>query len=72
VAELCKTCGAPIDWAITEKGRRIPLDVDSHPKANVIVDDGIARIVEPGDGVRISHFATCPHASRHRRRDSVR
>jgi hypothetical protein len=66
----CRSCGAPIDWALTPKGQRIPLDVATHPDANIIVDDhGIARIVAKGEGTRISHFATCVDAKRFRKRD---
>lgn len=69
MAERCKSCEAPIEFARTAKGSRIPLDIASHPKANIIVDElGIARVVGEGNGVRISHFVTCPNAAKHRRR----
>lgn len=67
----CRSCEAPIEWAYTVKGARIPLDiVDDEPRtdANIVLDDGIARVVRPGLGERTSHFATCPGAEQHRRR----
>lgn len=68
MADHCRSCDAPIEWAITVKGSRIPLDIGSHPNANINVGpDGIARVVEPGAGVRISHLATCPNSRDHRR-----
>jgi hypothetical protein len=69
MAEHCKSCEAPIDWAITDKGRRIPLDrTTSSAVANIVLDpDGTARVVAAGTGTRISHFATCPNAGQHRR-----
>lgn len=71
--EHCKSCNAPIEFARTTKGSRIPLDVASHPKANIVVDElGIARVVGEGNGVRISHFATCTDPKRFRRRDRLR
>ena len=70
MASRCKSCGAPIEWALTVKGSRIPLDPGSTPDGNINVGpDGVAHVVEPGQGVRISHFATCPNARQHRRRD---
>lgn len=68
MSDHCKSCGEPIDWAITRKGSRIPLDITSRPDANIVVGgDGIARVVPAGEGVRTSHFATCPNARAHRR-----
>lgn len=73
MAEHCKSCDAPIEFVRTPKGSRIPLDVGSHPKANIVVDElGIARVVGEGDGTRISHFVTCPNAARHRRPEKLR
>lgn len=68
MADTCRSCGAPIQWAITRKGSRMPLDIGSHPDANIVIDDaGIIDVVPAGQGVRISHFVTCPNASAHRR-----
>jgi hypothetical protein len=69
MTERCRSCQAPIEWAFTEKGKRIPLDrTTSSAVANIVLDpDGTARVVAAGEGDRISHFATCPNAGRHRR-----
>lgn len=32
-AAECRTCGAPIAWAITDRGRRIPIDPKPVPDA---------------------------------------
>lgn len=70
MGDHCRSCGAPIEWAVTRKGSRIPLDVGSRPDANIVIDElGIAQVVPAGDGVRTSHFATCPDAAKYRRRD---
>lgn len=69
----CSSCGAPIEWAVTEHGKRIPLDLEPTPTGNLVVVDGIARTLKPtGEGwtLRVSHFATCPNAGVHRRRRS--
>lgn len=69
MADRCRSCDAPIEWAITPKGQRMPLDVASHPDANLIIDDGgIVRVVGKGHGIRISHFVTCPQRDQHRKR----
>jgi hypothetical protein len=71
-------CGAPIRWVLTEESW-MPLNPAPAPDGNVTVDrDGAAQIAHvltaaeladpAGVGVRYtSHFATCPHASQHRR-----
>lgn len=70
----CKSCGAPIRWAITEKGRRMPLDPAPRPDGNVTLRTGvgnatIAVVGQGGDGPRYSsHFSSCPNAAEHRTR----
>jgi hypothetical protein len=56
----CRTCNAPIVWLKTPSGKNMPVDAGS---------------VEPDDdrymaGKHVSHFATCPQAGQHRRRQS--
>lgn len=82
MADECRSCSAPIRWALTQKGRRIPLDPDPVPDGNLV----LAPAVEPRstptaialtrhndpplnpDTPRYrSHFATCPNARAHRR-----
>ena len=76
----CRSCQAPIDWARTEKGRRIPLDPDPYTgpePAGLFVlrepDAGTPLAVAappgafPGEPVYRSHFVTCPQAALHRR-----
>lgn len=76
----CRSCGAEIRWAMTSKGKRIPLDVGEHADGNLVLHEDpmrIAATVAYGDGEAetlgikgpraLSHFATCPQASQHRR-----
>lgn len=75
----CKSCGAKVLWTITESGKRMPVDFDPHPEGDVQLTRGAdehgapawrSRYVRRGEPrpavTRRSHFATCPHASRHR------
>jgi hypothetical protein len=72
----CRSCGQEIIWATTPKGRYIPIDPEPDPKGHLVLADTskgavLARVDRPDDpvGVRyVSHFATCPHADRHRKR----
>ncbi len=70
----CRSCGAPITFALTPKRRRIPLDVAPSPDGNLelklIAGEQYAFTVQPGSGsspLYKSHFATCPQAAQHRR-----
>lgn len=69
----CGSCQREIEWAIsTKSGKRIPLDVDEVDGGNILIvghqQDGtpLATFSKPGD--RVSHFATCPHAAKHRKK----
>lgn len=59
---LCKSCGAPIKWRLTELGKRIPLD--AKPLKRFVFDDGAGcvRLVD----TFTTHFANCPEAAKHR------
>ena len=78
----CRSCRAPIIWAMTERGKRMPLDADPYTGPDpaglfVFRFDGDGRpyvlAVTPeaaaalGDAVYRSHFASCPDAKRWRR-----
>lgn len=71
----CSACGAPIRWATTTKGRRMPIDPDPHPQGNIILEhlgEGVAPIAHvnagPIEGGYRSHFVTCPNADDFRRK----
>ena len=79
VVEKCRSCGSGIIWAITQTGKRIPVDADPTPDGSVrlVDEDGTvyARVrnknhaKDPtGTTLRTSHFATCPHAADWRKR----
>ena len=53
----CRSCGAPIIWMSTSKGRTMP--VNRNPD---YVQD---KVFVPGK--HVSHFATCPNAVKHRK-----
>lgn len=78
--DLCSSCKARIRWAVTQTGRRIPLDPDPTARGNVRLEPaapaGVAQtaIVIPADQraryagqLYLSHFATCPYADQHRK-----
>lgn len=70
----CRSCGAGIRWALTESGKRMPLDLKPVDGGNVqlVHHDGTttARVVAAKPGVRLyrSHFSSCPNANQHRRK----
>lgn len=67
----CASCGAPIEWATTEKGKRIPLDEGEFADGNLALVGGLVRAWRPVDTHlprRRSHFASCGQASMWRKR----
>lgn len=66
----CKSCGASIQWMVSEGGKKIPIDADPSPDGNLILFGTGAHPVPKlwtGDRYK-SHFATCPNAAQHRKR----
>jgi hypothetical protein len=39
----CRSCKAPIFWALTPNGRRIPLDAEPVDGGNIVLDDPAAE-----------------------------
>lgn len=63
--ERCRSCDAPIRWAITVNGRKMPLDHEPVWDGNVRMREGRAVIVPKDEGPPsepryVSHFFTCP------------
>jgi len=65
----CRSCGAPIIWAVTTTGAKMPLDADPDPEGLFVLERGVAVHVIDAKGVDryTSHFATCPDAASHRK-----
>lgn len=80
---ICRSCNARIQWAITERGRRMPVDVQPNDAGNILLQPRVDNIplaiyltaeqVAAFDGTlqrhRLyqSHFATCPDAKKWRK-----
>jgi hypothetical protein len=74
----CRSCGSRIWWALTEGGRRMPIDADPDPDGNIvpIFTASGARRVRVLTGADLpaqrqawrTHLATCPDAPQHRAR----
>lgn len=70
----CSTCGAEIVWAITQAGKRTPLDakpvrvaIAARDTEGAEIRDGDALVIGGSANGHQSHFATCPNAASHRR-----
>lgn len=78
--DVCRSCHAPIRWARTEKGKRMPLDPAPVLGGNRSLEEVPAYQLTPAYFITeaitphpdrpgyVSHFSTCPHAARHRGR----
>ena len=79
VRESCRSCGAPIRWARTERAEQLmPLDPLPHVAGNVVLEvpagraQRRARVLSSSDEWTPwpryrPHWATCPNALAHRR-----
>ena len=74
---VCQSCGAFIYWAEQANAKKHPIDAEpvEGGTIKVVIRNGALFIVtffdpNPTDGENryVSHFATCPHANKHRRR----
>lgn len=74
----CRSCGAPIVWAVTKNGRPMPVDPDPTAGGNLLLvldpdprEPPLARhpltTDVPPFVLHLSHFATCPNAAEHRK-----
>jgi hypothetical protein len=73
--QRCRSCGAAILWARTDRGKSMPVDAEAvnPPKTgNIFIStkNGVltAKTVPPAPGLRLPHFVTCPSADRWRKR----
>ena len=74
----CSSCSAPIRWAVTGAGARIPLDPDPVADGNLVIEVDTdppevrfvskARPAPDGAARFVTHFATCPNAASHRKK----
>lgn len=81
----CNSCGAPIRWAETLSGAKMPVDAEPHPEGNLIACPSVGPnvvAVYKREELRLlaqahpnaerwrSHFASCPDAAKHRKEKS--
>lgn len=80
----CRSCGAEIIWVKMQSGKKMPCDPPLLPfwwspkgEHTLITQDGETvtgdldgEPDEVTDVGRISHWATCPHADNHRRKQT--
>jgi hypothetical protein len=76
----CRSSGAPIRWATTINGKRMPVDDEPVSDGTLVLSDPapdayapVALVIDPDaptldDPPRFRpHWATCPHANEHRK-----
>lgn len=66
---FCRSCGAPVEWAETISGKRIPFE--GTITATRTQDDMVTgRVIAYVDtAVSPTHFERCPHANTWRKRN---
>ena len=63
----CRGCGADIVWAVTEKGKRVPLNPKSEKRFIFTSWPQIEPTLVTLMDTYVSHFATCPKAEEFRK-----
>ena len=79
----CGSCNADIEWVMTEKGKRMPMDAEPVEGGNLVLTGATIRgarevryltkkaqpspLLGESEETYVSHFATCPEAERYRR-----
>jgi hypothetical protein len=65
----CKSCQAPIIWVKTSSGKNMP--VDEKPESRFILDGRGEGNTPYATMIKayVSHFATCPNADKHRKKE---
>jgi hypothetical protein len=63
----CRSCGAPILWAVSKDGKRMPLNIDRSPGLVVEGEQSDGTPIVASRPVYTSHFSTCPDADDWRR-----
>ncbi len=68
----CRTCEAPIVWALTQNGKKMPLDAEPSAEGTFVLMNGSTWRAKPEDiavhrPLHTSHFATCPDRDQHRK-----
>lgn len=69
MSAFCRSCGAEIVWAVTDSGKRMPVDAEPFQRSVVVLEgggNGQPPRASVADAHR-SHFATCSFADHHRR-----
>lgn len=66
--DTCRSCGAPILWAVTNGGKRMPLDATPREGGRWVLGTNEHLSARPQTTLlgHDSHFATCPGAAAHR------
>lgn len=76
----CRSCNAAVIWTVTKSGKKMPVDAKPDPDGQLCVwrnDSGVhsrhqddaPQFVQDRPSRFTSHFATCPNAQKHRRRE---
>ncbi|MER7164520.1 hypothetical protein ABT336_00355 [Micromonospora sp. NPDC000207] len=75
--EACRSCKAEVIWAVTERGKTMPVNAEPELGGNVKLTElygQLTAVVVPAKRVfgrtdlRKSHFVDCPEAAQWRRR----
>lgn len=87
MSDVCGSCRAPIEWTITPKGARSPVDKMARPAGNVLLlrPHGLGEVlavVLSSDALNLArqrrlplhlnHWATCPDKEEWRQRQRER
>lgn len=62
----CRGCGAPMEWWITPKGKKMPMSVLAVDANGDVVPQG--SLTRPHEFIRRPHWSDCPNAADFRKK----
>jgi hypothetical protein len=57
---VCRGCGAALDWYVTLRGRSMPMNAGAQPRSTYVEDNRTVGMFAAAD----AHWRTCPEATR--------
>lgn len=65
MTDKCRSCDQPVKWVLMATGGRMLVNLPAEKRVVIDPFQNVAKIMD----TYVSHFATCPKADEHRRKN---